>query len=104
MSSATPLGRLEKVALREAWPHEALNFTPWLAESENLSLLGDALGLSLELESVEKAVDSFSADILARDRITGGLVLIENQLEQTDHTHLGQILTYAAGLAVSTVV
>lgn len=104
MSSIVTLGRLELVDLRAAWPNEASNFTPWLAEEHNLALLGEALGLQLQLEAVEKPVDAFSADILAKDLDTGGLVLVENQLEQTDHTHLGQILTYAAGLGAQTVV
>lgn len=104
MTSIVSLGRLETVALREAWPHEALNFTPWLAQPENLALLADAVGMMLELEAVEKPVESFSADILARDIVTGRWVLIENQLESTDHSHLGQILTYAAGLDAETVI
>lgn len=104
MTSIVPLGKLERVDLRTAWPHEALNFTKWLAEDENLSLLGDALGLELQCEAVEKAVDSFSADILAKDVITDRWVLIENQLELTDHSHLGQILTYAAGLEAETII
>jgi len=104
MSSVAELSRLVRVDLREAWPNEALNFTPWLAQEENLGLLSETLGLELELEAVEKSVESFSADILAKDGLSGGWVLIENQLEQTDHNHLGQILTYAAGLNASTVV
>lgn len=104
MASIISLGRLEAVALREAWPHEAINFTPWLAQPENLALLADAVGMVLELEAIEKPVESFSADILARDVLTGRWVLIENQLESTDHSHLGQILTYAAGLDAETVI
>lgn len=104
MSSVVTLGSLEKVDLRDAWPHEASHFTPWLARPENLTLLGDALGLTLELESVEEPVGSFSADIVAKDIATNSRVLIENQLEQTDHCHLGQILTYAAGLDAGTVI
>lgn len=104
MSSVVNLGRLQKVELRDAWPHEATNFTPWLAEPENLELLGETLGLELAVEAVEAPVDSFSADILAKDIATDRWVLIENQLEQTDHTHLGQILTYAAGLDAETIV
>ena len=104
MASIVSLGRLETVALREAWPHEAINFTPWLAQAENLALLAEAVGMVLELEAVEKPVESFSADILARDVVTGRWVLIENQLESTDHTHLGQILTYAGGLDAETVI
>ena len=104
MTSIVALGQLQRVELREAWPHEASNFTPWLAQQENLDLLGEALGLELALEAVEKPVDTFSADILARDISNDRWVLIENQLEQTDHTHLGQILTYAAGLDAHTIV
>lgn len=104
MTSIIQLGRLESVALRDAWPHEAANFTPWLALPENLALLADAVGMVLELEAVEKPVETFSADILARDVITNRWVLIENQLESTDHSHLGQILTYAAGLDAETVI
>lgn len=104
MSAVVNLGRLQPVDLREAWPDEAKNFTPWLAEEENLALLGSILGLQLELEAVEKQVGPFSADILAKECSGGGWVLIENQIEVTDHSHLGQILTYAAGLDASVVV
>ena len=98
------LGRLKRVDLREAWAHEALDFTPWLAREENLQLLGESVGIALVLQATEKAVGDFSADILALDVQTSQLVLIENQLEQTDHSHLGQILTYAAGLSAHTVI
>ncbi|MFG6664312.1 hypothetical protein ACGYKB_13690 [Sulfitobacter sp. 916] len=94
-------GRLVDLPLREAWQHEALKFTPWLAE--NIDHLSEAIGISLELTGTEVAVESFSADILARDE-DDNVVLIENQLEQTDHTHLGQIMTYLAGLDAQTVV
>ncbi len=104
MSSIIPLGRIESIDLREAWPDEAKNFTPWLADEENLALLGSVLGLQLELEAVEKQVGPFAADILAKEIGSGRWVLIENQIEMTDHSHLGQILTYAAGLDVSTVI
>lgn len=98
------LGRLIKVDLRQAWFNEARDFTPWLTQDENLSLLGEAISLELELESQEKAVGPFSADILCKDTATDNWVLIENQLERTDHTHLGQLLTYAAGLQAVTIV
>jgi hypothetical protein len=104
VSAVIPLGRIESVDLRKAWPDEAKNFTPWLAEEENLTLLGDMLGLRLELEAVEKQVGPFSADILAKDIVSGKWVLIENQIEGTDHRHLGQILTYAAGLDAPIVI
>jgi hypothetical protein len=104
VSSVIPLGNLEAVDLRTAWPDEAKNFTPWLAEDDNLAFLGSTLGLQLELEAVEKEVGPFSADILAKDLQTDRWVLIENQIESTDHNHLGQLLTYAAGLDAPIVV
>ena len=99
-----PLGRLERVELREIWESEAVHFTPWLAQPENLSVLGETLGIDLELEAQEKAVGPFRADILCKDIGSGQWVLVENQLERTDHTHLGQLLTYASGLQAVTVV
>ena len=88
--------------MREAWPHEARSFTPWL--SENLEMLSSAIGIPLELEGQEVAVQQFSADILARNPRDDSLVLIENQLEQSNHGHMGQIMTYLAGLDVNTVI
>ena len=90
-----PEGRIEQLDIREIWADEAGDFTPWLAE--NLDLLGKELGMNLELVEVEKAVGPFSLDILARDVDNGTLVAIENQLEYSDHGHLGQLLTYVAG-------
>jgi hypothetical protein len=101
------LGRLTRVELRSAWKNEATHFTPWLAQPENLGLLAETMGLStdsLELQSQEQAVGPFRADILCRNTEDNSLVLIENQLERTDHTHLGQLLTYAAGLKAVTLV
>lgn len=98
------LGTLEQVDLREIWVTEAGDFTPWLASERNLALLGDVIGVELELEAQEKNVGSFRADILCKDLVTGNWVLIENQLERTDHRHLGQLLTYAAGLKADTIV
>lgn len=98
------LGRLQKVDLRDAWSSESSHFTPWLALEENLQLLGETIGIELELEAQEKDVGPFRADILCKDTATGNWVLIENQLERTDHTHLGQLLTYAAGLNAVTIV
>lgn len=97
-----PLGKKGKVNLREVWPNEATDFTPWLAE--NLSLLGETLGLDLELQTREAPVGEFSLDILAREVGTDRPVVIENQLEDTDHGHLGQILTYASGYDASVIV
>jgi hypothetical protein len=98
------LGRLERVELRNAWLGEATDFTPWLAQPENIALLGEAIGIELEVESQEKNVGPFRADILCRDTINSHYVLIENQLERTDHVHLGQLLTYAAGLDAASIV
>lgn len=95
-------GSLESIPLRDAWPNEARDFTPWLAK--NLELLSDVLGLRLELRDREVSVDTFSADILAHDSRDDTAVLIENQLDSSDHTHLGQILTYLAGLEAKTVI
>ncbi len=98
------LGKLHRIELREIWTTEAGDFTPWLAGEENLALLGDTINLDLELEAQEKNVGPFRADILCKETNTGAWVLIENQLERTDHTHLGQLLTYAAGLKAVTIV
>ena len=98
------LSKIERVELREVWPDEAADFTPWLAEEENLSLLGEAIGLDLELREQESSVGSFSLDVLANDQSSGRPVIIENQLTETDHTHLGQILTYAAGHDAGAIV
>ena len=96
-------GRLSDVAPREAWPHEARDMTPWLAD--NLDRLGEVIGLpSLDLIETEVSVDTFAADILARDAMGDRLVLIENQLECSDHTHLGQIMTYLSGLDAQVMV
>ena len=97
-----PLGRLERVDLREVWPNEAADFTPWLAREENLESLGDTLGLELEFEATEKKAGPYSADILCRD--DDGRVVIENQLEATNHDHLGKLLTYAAHFDAHTLV
>jgi len=100
----TELGRLQKIELRDIWKTEDQDFTPWLAREENTVLLGEALGLELEVEAEEKEVGPFRADILCKDRGTENWVLIENQLERTDHKHLGQLITYAAGLQAVTIV
>ena len=95
MSVIPQLGTLKEVDLRLAWTHEAHGFTPWLAQ--HLDELAKAAEIALELEGVEVAVGSFSADILARNPQDDSLVLIENQLEITNHDHLGKIMTYLAG-------
>ena len=98
---ATEFGRIESVSLRDVWALEAEDFTPWLAD--NLHYVSNAIGIPLELQRTEASVGRFSADILARDPDGNG-ALIENQLGWSDHTHLGQILTYLAGLEARTVI
>jgi len=100
------LGKVIQVDVRHAWPNEAAHFTPWLASPDGLELLQDALGMDLEVEAIEQFIGPFRADILAKrtDTPDEHWVLIENQLEKTDHRHLGQLLTYAAGLKAATIV
>lgn len=97
------LGKLQRINLREAWKHEATEFTPWLALEDNLDLLAKTLGLvELELVGTEHWVGDFKLDVLCSD--DEGQVIIENQLEKTNHSHLGQILTYAAGVGARKVI
>lgn len=98
------LGKLKKIDLREYWKHEALDFTRWLALPENLEELGNEIGVDITLIQTEAGVGRFSADILAQEETTGRKIVIENQLETTDHSHLGQILTYAAGIEAEYIV
>ena len=101
----TNLGRLEEIRdLRNAWPHEALDFTPWLAEDENISILGDAIGMEIAVDETESAVGDFSVDIMATEVGTGRKIIIENQLEDTNHDHLGKLITYASGKEADTVI
>lgn len=96
------LGEIKKVQLRKLWKNEAYDFTPWL--SGNLERLGEALGLELEFEGREVPVGPYSADILAKDTGTDKFVVIENQLEKTNHDHLGKCITYASVLDASAVI
>jgi hypothetical protein len=99
MTAVIALGKFERVALKEAWPTEDGNFTPWLADAANIKLLSEALDIELEVEAVEHWVGAFRADILARATDeTDHRVVIENQFGRTNHGHLGQILTYLAGI------
>lgn len=103
------LGRLEKVELRDAWQTEDRGFTPWLATVENIEILSQEIGINLEVQGVEQNVGPFRADILCVDADSFDsdgqhYVLIENQLETTDHKHLGQLMTYAAGLDAVTLI
>lgn len=96
------LGRLEPVRIRDYWKDEARDFTPWLGKADNLSLLSETIGLNLELVGLEQRIGPFRADIIAHDE--EHRVVIENQLDVTDHKHLGQLLVYAADREAHTVV
>lgn len=99
------LGILERLDdLRFVWKHEAQNFTPWLAEEDNINMLGDAIGIEISEVEVESSVGNFSADIVAKETNTGRLIVIENQLEDTNHDHLGKIITYAGGINASIII
>ena len=98
------LGRLVEVPLREVWSHEQYDFSDWLAKEENLALLGEKIGLTLVEPETERFVGSYRCDIVCKDEMSGQIVLIENQLEPTNHDHLGKIITYASGLHASVVV
>jgi len=96
------LGRLRPVPLREVWAHEALDFTPWLLA--NADALSEALDMELEIVTAEHPVGGFSLDLIATDQRSNESVIIESQIEATDHEHLGQLLTYAGGTDPATVV
>jgi len=96
------LGKMQAVPLRDIWPHEAHNFTPWLLN--NSGLLGDVLGMDIEISNAEHPVGGYSLDLIGQDVATGDRLIIENQLEQSDHSHLGQLLTYASGTEAVNIV
>jgi len=98
------LSKLELVDLRKIWSHEAHDFTNWLALEENLKLLSDEIGIDISLIQTEATVGDFSADILAEEESTGKKIIIENQLESTDHKHLGQVITYASGVNAEIII
>lgn len=100
----TILGKLEKVSIRDVWPTEYSHFTPWLAKEENIKLLSDELDIEIEVIRQEEWVGGFKADILAKEATTDHNIIIENQFGKTDHSHLGQIVTYASGLGASTII
>ena len=96
--------RLQPVNPRKVWAKESKCFTPWMAKEGNLSILADALNIDLQFVAKEKNIGPFRADILCRNMDDNSWVLVENQLDKTDHKHLGQVLTYASGLKAATVV
>lgn len=99
------LGRLREIGdLRTVWPHEALDFTPWLSQDDNMTLLADAVGLDITVEETESSVGDFNVDIFASETGTDRKIIIENQLEDTDHDHLGKLITYASGKSADIVI
>ena len=90
--------------LRTVWPHEANDFTKWLAEDANLEELGNAVGIDIDLEERESSVGSFSVDLYATESGSGRKIIIENQLEDTNHDHLGKLITYASGKGAEVVI
>lgn len=98
------LAKLKKIDLREEWNHEASDFTTWLAQSENLQLLGEEIGIEISLVQTEASVGKFGVDILAEEDNTGRKIVIENQLEITNHDHLGKIITYASGFDAEIII
>ena len=98
------LGELQPVDIREIWTREDEDFTPWLFEQENLNRLASVLNMEFKPVGKEVEVGQFYADILCRNTADNSLVVIENQLRGTDHKHLGQALTYAAGLKATTII
>ncbi len=98
------IAKLNKVELRKLWEHEAHDFTKWLAEPENLEQLSDEIGIGIELIQMEANVGRYNVDILAQEENTSKKIIIENQLETTNHAHLGQLITYAAGLEAEYII
>lgn len=98
------LGRINQVELREIWKHEASNFTKWLAKPENLDLLSEEIDIELSLIDTEYNVGRFNVDVYAEEPNTGRKVIIENQLERTDHDHLGKLITYGSGLDAEIII
>ena len=105
MTTKIKLSTITPVELRDCWQSESSDFTPWLAQEENMKLLAEAINIDeLEVIAQEEYVGPYRADILCKEPGTEKFVLIENQLEKTDYTHLGQIMTYAAGLDAVTII
>jgi len=104
-STNMELGKITIVKdLRSVWKNEAYDFTRWLAQDENISLLGEELGLDISVIKTEANVGSFNVDILAEDPQTADKIIIENQLERTNHDHLGKIITYASGFDAKHII
>src|SRR3989339_1984219 len=98
------VSHLKKVDLRNVWGHEASDFTQWLSQDENLNLLSDEVGISIKLVQTEANVGRYNVDILAEEENSGRKIIIENQLEDTNHDHLGKIITYASGYDAEVII
>lgn len=99
------LGKLVKIDdLRSIWKNEALDFTNWLSKEENLAILGDEIGIDISLIQTEASVGRYNVDILAEEESSGRKIVIENQLEVTDHDHLGKLITYASGYDAQIII
>ena len=99
------LGVLKEIKdLRQVWPHEALDFTPWLAEDDNITLLADSVRLEISVDETESNVGDFNVDIYASEIGTDRKIIIENQLEETNHDHLGKLITYASGKSADIII
>lgn len=102
--STVKIGKLTEVDVRDLWKHEQYDFSNWLAKEENIKLLDDEIGLTLMDINKEVYIGSYRCDLVVKDETTGQIVIIENQLEATNHDHLGKIITYAAGLDAKTII
>lgn len=98
------IGKLQEVNIRDLWKHEQYDFSAWLSQGENIELLNEKIGLSLVDINTEAYVGAYRCDIVAVDETTGIKVIIENQLENSNHDHLGKIITYASGLDAKVIV
>lgn len=98
------LGKLQKVELRDYWADEARDFTPWLAKEENIEELSNTIGIDIEIEDTEVFIGNYKADIVGRDISNNQKIIIENQLEKSNHDHLGKIITYSSGIGASTII
>lgn len=99
------LGKLQEIDdVRSIWPNEAKDFTPWLSKEENIAILAEEIGIDITVSETESAIGDFAVDIFGVETGTERKVIIENQLEETDHDHLGKLLTYAAGKNANVIV
>ncbi len=95
------IGKIQRVPLREVWKHEALDFTKWL--QDNIDVLNEVLDLSLSSAEREQSAGDFNVDLVAEDE-AGNPVIIENQLEKSNHEHLGKLITYLTAVGAKTAI